>query len=150
MTVQQQVVTLQVLQSSDVLCKTCKAHMHTHHAVTACCLCKWLSLPVAARVHLYLQDVMVHVCAAKQPRSLTGARLGVGACLWDGAFVLTAYIAAQPVDTYAGEFLGNACFVFVICCVSQASDHSDTACALVLIMMLHLVVVSMFAQHSIV
>ncbi|DBA83657.1 TPA: hypothetical protein ACH3X1_006213 [Trebouxia sp. C0004] len=46
---------------------------------------------------------MVHVCAAKQPRSLTGARLGVGACLWDGAFVLTAYIAAQPVDTYAGK-----------------------------------------------
>ena len=66
-----------------------------------------LSLPVAARVYLYLQDVMVHVCAAKQPRSLTGARLGVGACLWDGAFVLTAYIAAQPVDTYAGGVLGN-------------------------------------------
>ncbi len=66
-----------------------------------------LPLPVAACVRRYLWDAMVHVCAAKQPRSLTGARLGVGACLWDGAFVLTAYIAAQPVDTYAGGFLGN-------------------------------------------
>lgn len=46
---------------------------------------------------------MVHLCAAKQPRSLTGARLGVGACLWDGAFVLTAYIAAQPANSYAGK-----------------------------------------------
>jgi hypothetical protein len=66
-----------------------------------------LPLPVAACVHQYLWDAMVHVCAAKQPRSLTGARLGVGACLWDGAFVLTAYIAAQPADTYAGGLLGK-------------------------------------------
>ena len=45
----------------------------------------------------------MHLRAAKQPRSLTGARLGVGACLWDGAFVLTAYIAAQPADSYIGK-----------------------------------------------
>ena len=38
-----------------------------------------------------------------QPRSLTAARLGVGACLWDGAFVLTAYLASQPANTYAGK-----------------------------------------------
>lgn len=41
--------------------------------------------------------------AAKQPRSLTAARLGVGACLWDGAFVLTAYLSTQPPDTFAGN-----------------------------------------------
>lgn len=40
--------------------------------------------------------------AAKQPRSLTAARLGVGACLWDGAFVLTAYLLTQPSDTFTG------------------------------------------------
>ncbi len=53
---------------------------------------------------------IVPVCAAKQPRSLTGARLGVGACLWDGAFVLTAYIAGQTADTYTGGLLA-ACSV---------------------------------------
>ncbi|KAL3138792.1 hypothetical protein ABBQ32_005634 [Trebouxia sp. C0010 RCD-2024] len=41
--------------------------------------------------------------AAKQPRSLTAARLGVGACLWDGAFVLTAYLLTQPSDTFTGK-----------------------------------------------
>jgi len=100
-TVQQQVVTLQVIRlcSLVMFCVTRVRH-------TSCGDCM-LSLSVAARVHLYLWDAMVHVRAAKQPRSLTAARLGVGACLWDGAFVLTAYIAAQPVDTYAGGFLDN-------------------------------------------
>ena len=41
--------------------------------------------------------------AAKQPRSLTAARLGVGACLWDGAFVLTAYLLTQPSGTFTGK-----------------------------------------------
>lgn len=37
-----------------------------------------------------------------QPRALTAARLGVGACIWDGALVLAAYLAAQPPGTFAG------------------------------------------------
>ena len=37
-----------------------------------------------------------------QPRSLTAARLGVGACIWDGALVLAAWAAAQPAGTFAG------------------------------------------------
>lgn len=41
--------------------------------------------------------------AAKQPRSLTAARLGVGACLWDGAFVLTAFLLAQPPESFTGN-----------------------------------------------
>lgn len=41
--------------------------------------------------------------AAKQPRSLTAARLGVGACLWDGAFVLTAFFLTQPTETFTGS-----------------------------------------------
>ena len=56
---------------------------------------------------------MVRLHAAKQPRSLTGARLGVGACLWDGAFVLTAYLAAQPADTYAGRLPHNCCMLLI-------------------------------------
>lgn len=43
--------------------------------------------------------------AVQQPRSLTAARLGVGACLWDGAFVLTAYLASQPKGAFAGMLL---------------------------------------------
>lgn len=43
--------------------------------------------------------------AVQQPRSLTAARLGVGACLWDGAFVLTAYLASQPTGAFAGMLL---------------------------------------------
>ena len=43
--------------------------------------------------------------AVQQPRSLTAARLGVGACLWDGAFVLTAYLASQPAGEFAGMLL---------------------------------------------
>ena len=38
-----------------------------------------------------------------QPRALTAARLGVGACIWDGALVLAAYLAAKPPGTFAGE-----------------------------------------------
>lgn len=44
--------------------------------------------------------------AVLQPRSLTAARLGVGSCLWDGAFVLTAYLATQPPGTFAGRSCG--------------------------------------------
>lgn len=41
-------------------------------------------------------------------------------------------------------------FVFVICRASQAGEHSDTACALVLIGMMPVVVVSMLFQHCVV
>ena len=40
---------------------------------------------------------------AVQPRSLTAAKLGVGACAWDGALVLCSYLAAQPRGTFAGK-----------------------------------------------
>lgn len=48
--------------------------------------------------------------AAKQPRSLTAARLGVGACLWDGAFVLTAFLLTQPPATFTGDAAPNLPF----------------------------------------
>lgn len=31
-----------------------------------------------------------------QPQALHEARIGVGACLWDAAFVLTAFLGAYP------------------------------------------------------
>ena len=37
-----------------------------------------------------------------QPRALTAARGGVGAVVWDGALVLTAYLASQPADRFRG------------------------------------------------
>ena len=48
---------------------------------------------------------MACLYAAKQPRSLTAARLGVGACLWHGAFVLSYYISSQPADSLAGSVI---------------------------------------------
>ena len=38
----------------------------------------------------------------QQPNSLTGARIGVGACLWDGALLLAAYLISQPHYKYVG------------------------------------------------
>lgn len=49
-----------------------------------------------------------------QPRALTAARLGVGACIWDGALVLAAYLAAQPPGTFAGEAQGRPGFKAVL------------------------------------
>ncbi|GAB4822736.1 hypothetical protein N2152v2_009782 [Parachlorella kessleri] len=37
-----------------------------------------------------------------QPTSITAKKIGVGACLWDGALVLTAYLASQPRYKYVG------------------------------------------------
>ena len=55
-------------------------------------------------MHQQLPVVATPACGL-QPRSLTAAKLGVGACLWDGALVLTAYLMQQPVDSYRGRFI---------------------------------------------
>jgi predicted nicotinamide N-methyase len=36
------------------------------------------------------------------PRALANSKIGVGACLWDGAIILGAYLACQPRHTYIG------------------------------------------------
>ena len=56
--------------------------------------------PVSARV---LTAADCSMFCAVQPRSLTAAKLGVGACAWDGALVLCSYLAAQPRGTFAGK-----------------------------------------------
>ena len=40
-----------------------------------------------------------------QPRALTGGRGGVGATVWDGALVLTAYLASQAPGSFDGMML---------------------------------------------
>jgi hypothetical protein len=39
----------------------------------------------------------------KQPRDIPAARMGVGACLWEGELLLAAYLAAQPRHRYIGQ-----------------------------------------------
>lgn len=38
----------------------------------------------------------------QQPTSLTAQKIGVGACLWDGAILLAAYLIAQPHYKFVG------------------------------------------------
>ena len=38
----------------------------------------------------------------QKPTSLTAQKIGVGACLWDGALFLAAYLLNQPHYTYVG------------------------------------------------
>lgn len=44
----------------------------------------------------------LRLAVVQQPTSLTARRVGVGACLWDGALVLAGYLAAQPQYSYVG------------------------------------------------
>ncbi|KAK9844006.1 hypothetical protein WJX81_001714 [Elliptochloris bilobata] len=68
----------------------------------------WLESPnrwqtqAAERVILELAPGAT-ITLQQQPRALTAARLGVGACIWDGALVMAAYLAAQPPGTFAGK-----------------------------------------------
>ncbi|KAK9815244.1 hypothetical protein WJX72_000525 [[Myrmecia] bisecta] len=67
----------------------------------------WLTSPdrwqtqAAERVTVEVQPGL-SVLIQQQPSKLTANRLGVGACLWDGALVLTAYLSAQPRDSFQG------------------------------------------------
>jgi len=38
----------------------------------------------------------------QKPKSLTALKIGVGACLWDGAILLAAFLAAQPDYRFVG------------------------------------------------
>lgn len=38
----------------------------------------------------------------QQPHALTAARMGVGACLWEGELLLAAYLSSQPLHRYIG------------------------------------------------
>jgi predicted nicotinamide N-methyase len=38
----------------------------------------------------------------QKPNSLSNDKIGVGACLWDGAVILGAYLASQPRHTFIG------------------------------------------------
>jgi predicted nicotinamide N-methyase len=42
------------------------------------------------------------VSVVQKPRALSPDKIGVGACLWDGAIILGAYLACQPRHTYIG------------------------------------------------
>lgn len=56
----------------------------------------------AERVAVTLGPLPAPLAVVQQPNSLTARRLGVGACLWDGAILLAAYLAAQPQYKYVG------------------------------------------------
>ena len=45
-------------------------------------------------------DIRLQVVQA--PRALANDKVGVGACLWDGAIILGTYLACQPRHTYIG------------------------------------------------
>lgn len=47
-----------------------------------------------------LGDIQIQV--KQKPRSLGSEKLGVAACLWDGALVVGAYLALQPRHRYIG------------------------------------------------
>jgi len=47
-----------------------------------------------------LEPIALRVVQA--PRALANEKVGVGACLWDGAIILGAYLACQPRHTYIG------------------------------------------------
>ena len=42
------------------------------------------------------------MCLKQQPHALTAARMGVGACLWEGELLLAAYLSSQPLHRYIG------------------------------------------------
>lgn len=42
------------------------------------------------------EDGDVTVAIQQQPNALTAKKMGVGACVWDGAFLLAAYLGGRP------------------------------------------------------
>lgn len=54
----------------------------------------------AERIVVRLQDLQLTV--EQRPRDLSHDKLGVGACVWDGAIILSAYLASQPRHRYIG------------------------------------------------
>lgn len=54
----------------------------------------------AEQLHVTMGDVEITV--KQKPRLLGFDKLGVAACLWDGALVLGAYLALQPRHRYIG------------------------------------------------
>ena len=69
------------------------ADPHVHLSAAGCCLLRRSLLLVSIEGGL-----LWHV----QPIALTAARGGVGAVIWDGALVLTAYLAVQPPGSFRG------------------------------------------------
>jgi hypothetical protein len=45
------------------------------------------------------------VTLKQNPTALKGSNVRVGACAWDGAYVLSSYLDAQPPGTFAGGLL---------------------------------------------
>jgi len=54
----------------------------------------------AERVVVQLYDLQLTVL--QRPRDLNHDKLGVGACVWDGAIILAAYLATQPRHRFIG------------------------------------------------
>jgi hypothetical protein len=47
------------------------------------------------------------VTLKQNPTALKGSNVRVGACAWDGAYVLSAYLDAQPPGTFAGALFAT-------------------------------------------
>ena len=73
----------------------------THSCSSSRCVCS-LHVPCQSGTRSYQSLCDLDAVLRPQPRALTAARLGVGACIWDGALVLAAWAAAQPAGTFAG------------------------------------------------
>ncbi|WPT16973.1 EEF1A lysine methyltransferase 3 [Picochlorum sp. SENEW3] len=54
----------------------------------------------AESIVVRLYDLQLTV--EQKPRDLSHDKLGVGACVWDGAIILSAYLASQPRHRYIG------------------------------------------------
>lgn len=66
------------------------------------------------------------VTLKQNPTAITGSNIRVGACAWDGAFVLSAYLDAQPAGTFAGE--GLPCLMNKYCTVAAAAAACCSIC----------------------
>lgn len=47
------------------------------------------------------------VVIKQNPTALKGGSIRVGACAWDGAYVLSAYLDTQPAGAFAGRVTGS-------------------------------------------
>lgn len=67
---------------------------------------KTLEAPDRWEVHAAERVVITfgdfRVCTVQEPHGLTGGRIGVGACVWDGALLLAGYLMSQPHYKYVG------------------------------------------------
>lgn len=50
-------------------------------------------------------NVTIHL--QPQPRMLAAAKVGVGACLWDSALVLTAYLGVNAISVTPMQYLSR-------------------------------------------